>query len=109
MKTLILIVAILSSQFAFAFNQQGCQQEAQIIAKVLERDTDSLTYCVAKIDPASIIQYNENQLCPLDLAEVLDQGVEFGLSNGHDCEAPGAGSVITGVLVKTRSGAIVLE
>lgn len=108
MKTLILIATVLAAQFAMAQNQPACQQEAQIIAKISGRDTDSLTYCVAKIDPASIVQYNVNQLCPLDLAEVLEQGIEFGLNHGHDCEVP-VGSDISGVLVKTRSGAIILE
>lgn len=106
MKTLILIVTVLAAQFAMA-QQPACQQEAQIIAKISGRDTDSLTYCVAKIDPTSIVQYNVNQLCPLDLAEVLEQGIEFGLTNGHDCDVPTGD--ISGVLVKTRSGAIILE
>ena len=108
MKTLILIVTVLAAQFAMAQNQQACQQEAQIIAKIGSYDTDSLTYCVAKIDPKSIVQYNVNQLCPLDLDEVLQQGIEYGLNHGHDCEVP-VGADISGVLVKTRSGAIILE
>ena len=108
MKTLILIVTVLATQFAMAQNQ-SCQQEAQIIAKVSGRSTDSLTYCSVKIDPASIVQYNVNQLCPLDLSEVLEQGIEVGLTNGHDCDSPAPGTDISGVLVKTRSGAIILE
>ena len=108
MKTLTFIVTVLAAQFAAAQNQPACQQEAQIIAKISGRATDSLTYCVAKIDPDSIVQYNINQLCPLNLSEVLEMGIEFGLTNGHDCEVP-VGETISGVLVKTRSGAIILE
>jgi hypothetical protein len=108
MKTLILVVTVLTAQFAMA-QKPACQQEAQIIAKVAGRSTDSLTHCSIKIDPASIVQYNVNQLCPLDLSEVLEQGIEVGLTNGHDCDTPAPGSDISGVLVKTLSGAIILE
>lgn len=108
MKTLILIVTVLATQFAMAQNQ-ACQQEAQIIAKAGDRSTDSLTFCSYKIDPKSIVHYNVNQLCPLDLDEVLAEGISVGLTNGHDCDTPAPGTQVSGILIKTRSGAIVFE
>ncbi len=101
----LLVVALISvvAQASMA----NCLGEAQIIAKVRE-NTKSLSSCVAHIDTSSIIQYNESGVCPLDLSEVIEKGVEVGMINGHDCRVQ-AGEPISGVLVKTQSGAIILD
>ncbi len=101
----LLVVALISvvAQASMA----NCLGEAQIIAKVSE-NKKTLSSCVAMIDSSSIVQYNESMVCPLDLGEVLEQGVEVGMKDGHDCRLE-AGDVITGVLVKNQAGKIVLE
>jgi hypothetical protein len=101
----LLVVALISvvAQTSMA----NCLGEAQIIAKV-QGNKKSLSSCVAMIDSSSIVQYNESMVCPLDLGEVLEQGVEVGMKDGHDCRLE-AGDVITGVLVKNQAGKIVLE
>ena len=105
MKTLI--IALLVSPLCFAANPT-CLGEAQIIAKVSTiADKDSYD-CKVNVDVGSIVQYNMNQTCPLDRDEVLSSGVAVGLVNGHDC-ALSAGDTITGVIVKTPWGTLVLE
>jgi hypothetical protein len=101
-----LIVAALISVVAQA-SMASCLGEAQIIAQV-SGNTKSLTSCIAHVDSSSIVQYNESGVCPLDLGEVLEKGVEVGMKDGHDCRLQ-AGDVITGVLVKNQAGIIVLE
>ena len=102
MKALLLFTTLLASQISFANTE--CQKEAQIIAKVTGRETDNLTYCKAQI--GKIIQYNQSQVCPLDLDEVLVRGVDMPLENGHDCNVP---EEISGVLVQRAWGPIILE
>jgi len=103
MKFLVAALITVVAQASMA----TCLGEAQIIAKV-QANTKSLSSCVASIDASSIVQYNESMVCSLDLGEVLEKGVEVGFKDGHDCRLQ-AGDVITGVLVKTASGSIVLE
>lgn len=103
MKLVIAALFSLLSTSAIA----ACLGEAQIIAKV-QTNAKSLSRCVAIIDATTIVQYNENTVCPLDISEVLEKGVEVGLQNGHDCRIE-AGDFISGVLVKTQAGSIVLE
>lgn len=100
-----LVAALVS--FVAQASMAACLGEAQIIAKV-QNNTKTHLSCVASIDASSIVQYNESMVCPLDLIEVLESGVQVGLIDGHDCRLQ-AGDVITGVLVKTASGSIVLE
>lgn len=103
MKTLILTVSLLASSFAFA----ECLGEAQIIAKVdriIARDM--ATGCVVSVK--DVEQFNSSYVCPLSLAEVEEIGVQVGLSNGHDCTL-NPDDVLTGVLVKTEYGEIILE
>lgn len=103
MKLLVVAFITVLTQVSMA----NCLGEAQIIAKV-QSTQKSLSSCVVSIDSSSIVQYNESGVCPLDLSEVLQSGVEVGMSNGHDCRLE-AGDVITGVLVKNQAGVIVLE
>tara|TARA_B100001971_G_scaffold84647_1_gene78184 strand:+ start:293168 stop:293473 length:306 start_codon:yes stop_codon:yes gene_type:complete len=81
--------------------------EAQFIAKVTEVETDSLTYCRAKISAESIALYNEHILCPLDMSEVIAKGISLPLINGHDCEVS-VGEQISGYLY-TRGNTIQLD
>lgn len=103
MKFLVMALISVAAQVSVA----NCFGEAQIIATV-QNNSKTMISCLAYIDPATVVQYNENQVCPLDLDEVLIHGIEVGLKDGHDCRLQ-AGDIITGVLVKTASGSIVLE
>lgn len=106
MKRISLVLSLLFVMSSLA--QADCIGEAQIIAKtgqVLKKDYFS---CVVSIDPSSIIQYNMNMLCPLDIDEVMAQGIEVGIVDGHDCRLD-AGSSLTGIIHKTASGQLVLE
>lgn len=102
MKLLVVALIAVSAQASMA-----CLGEAQIIAKVQSISKTNLS-CVAYVNASSIVQYNQSVVCSLDLSEVFQQGVEVGLVDGHDCRLQ-AGDMITGVLVKTASGQIVLE
>lgn len=87
----------------------NCLGEAQIIAKVssiIERN--DMISCKVAIDPTSIIQYNVNMNCPLDLSEVLAEGIEVGMIYGHDC-AYDEGDILSGVIVKKSWGSLDLE
>ena len=92
MKKLFMIL-LLTTSSAFA----ACESyEAQIIAEVVESRTDSLTFCKAVISAESITLYNEHALCPLNMEEVLENGIDFPLMWGHDCDVP---RTISGVLI----------
>lgn len=104
MKAFAVIFSLLSLTLA-ANAQSTCLGEAQIIAKVAGVETDSLTYCRVMVKEVSF--YNESMVCPLDLSEVMDQGIEIGLKNGHDCDA--GSDTISGVLVKTKRGDIIID
>ena len=109
MKTALISFVLLFSATAMADEEVPCSgnKEAQIIAEITEKQTDSLFYCIAKISTESIKFYNENQLCPLDLADIVHDGIHFPLQSGHDCEIS-TGQVISGVLV-SKNGIIRLE
>lgn len=94
MKFLTFTFLLLSIQ-SFACDQA----EAQILAKVVVGDTDSMHYCRAIVTAESIEIYNESEVCPLSKEEVISKGVEFPLTNGHDCDVY-RGDTITGVVYK---------
>ncbi len=101
---MILLFSIATAQISFA----NCLGEAQIIAKVANVKSKSLSNCTVDIDANSITQYNVNRTCILDIQEVLYKGVEVGLKDGHDCRFD-AGDDISGVLVLNNAGQIILE
>lgn len=103
-KVYVIGVLLFSSVVAKAAT---CEGEAQIIAKVDYRETDSLTYCRAQIDPDSIRFFKPSGVCPLKLETVLDLGVELRLTNGHDCDVYPE-QEISGVLV-LKNGKITIE
>lgn len=106
MKTLFIIVSLFAFQFASA--KTPCQPEAQIIAQFGERLPGSPFECRMSIDVKSIVQYNVNQLCPLDLADVIETGISVTLVDGHDCPVL-PGDVVTGVLVQKPWGTITID
>lgn len=102
MKAVAVIFSLLSLSFSA---QANCLGEAQIIAKVESVRGNSTTSCRVFVKQVSF--YNESIICPLDLSEVSDSGIEIGLKNGHDCEY--SSDTITGVLVKDKAGVIRIE
>ncbi len=104
MKISLVIICLLAAQISNA----NCLGEAQIIAKVGGIHSKSLSSCKVFIDTSSIVVYNENLLCPLDINQILELGIEVGLKNGHDC-AMDNGDAINGVLYIKYPGQIVLE
>ncbi|WP_127717326.1 hypothetical protein [Halobacteriovorax sp. HLS] len=86
----------------FTTNSFACSTyEAQIIADVVRVETDSMMTCKAFISAESIQMYNEHGLCGLKLEEVLENGIDFPLINGHDCEVE---DTISGYLYTTKTG-----
>ena len=85
MKTqIILFLAILTSlPFSASAANARCEGEAQIVANVTSRETDSLTYCRAKVSQSSITFYHVSGVCPLSVIRVIEQGIELGLKNGQ--------------------------
>ena len=108
MKINLICICLATAFYLSKASSADCLGEAQIIAKITERSTDSLTTCTAKIDASSVRVYNQNGLCPMDLSEVISQGIEMGLTNGHDCDIT-VGGEINGIIYKRIDGKIVLE
>lgn len=104
----ICLATIISLSQASAQMTTQCLGEAQIIAKITGRSTDSLTTCTAQIDASSVRLYNQNGQCPMDLSEVISQGIEMGLTNGHDCDIY-IGDEINGIIYKRIDGKIAVE
>ena len=104
MKTVIAIVIALAAQASMA----QCIGEAQIIAKVETVTITSSTECTVTVSPYSIVQYNESKVCPLDMSDVVNQGIQVNLNANQECSYQ-AGQDILGVLVKNASGTISLD
>lgn len=104
MKTIAIILSLLSLNLS-AHAQSSCIGEAQIIAKVSSLQKNGLTSCRALVKDVTF--YSASQVCPLDLSDVLTNGIEIGLKNGHDCEV--SSEIITGVLVQSNDGTIRLD
>jgi len=97
---LIALTSLLSGTSALA-----CLGEAQLIAQVA-RTEKTMASCRVYIE--GVRYYQINQICPLDLSEVINQGIEVGLSSGLDC-AFKEGSDISGIVVKSPQNFIFLE
>ncbi|MBY0553631.1 hypothetical protein K2P97_03825 [bacterium] len=105
MKTFLTILTLAAMSSANA----NCLGEAQIIATVKDiKSRDMMMGCTVTVTPETIKLYNESRVCPLDLNEVLTEGIEVGLSNGHDCTY-NPGDEFSGVIVKKAWGTLVLE
>lgn len=106
MKKLILF-ALIASPLAFA--QATCLGEAQIIAQVAGVKNKTMLNCSVEIDPATIRHYSESMVCPLGIDEVLAEGIEVGLKDGHDCRLE-RGDTLSGIVVRSAAtGKIILE
>lgn len=92
MKFILLLLTLSFSIFACGTN------EAQFIATVTEVETDSLTYCRAKVSYESITYFSGHFFCPLSRADLIELGVSLPLINGHDCEIS-VGDQISGIAV----------
>ena len=103
MKSVAVIFSLLA--LSLSANASQCLGEAQIIAKVDSLKTNSMTYCRVMVKEISF--YNESAICPLNVTEVLEEGIEIGLKNGHDCEFDS--DTISGVVVRTKAGNLIID
>ena len=100
---LFTLILLIQSQ-AYAFKCET--RSAWIRAVVTERETDSLTYCRAKI---RIQEFQAPTLCPLVVEDsVVQRGIEFPLSNGHDCEVY-VGQELNGELISNGRIAYIVD
>lgn len=103
MRLAFVISSLLIGSSAFA----NCLGEAQIISKVTAIKKTMLT-CQVQVTAESVSFYQMSQLCPLPLEEVITNGVEVGLENGHECRV-NLGDTLTGILVLKPTGTIEIE
>lgn len=104
MKGLLLGLAILGSGTVAS----ACLGEAQLIAQIATVQKVSMNSCKAFIDPSAISFYAESMVCPLDLSEIISDGVEVGIKDGHDCGLE-SGQDLNGIIVKNAAGTLSLE
>ncbi len=102
MRLAFVITSLLVGSAAFA----NCLGEAQIDTTVASVEMMSTTKCKVQLVPTWNIQ--DNQLCPLDIDEVLSKGVTVGFDSNGACEFK-AGEKFARILVLTSSGDIVIE
>lgn len=110
MKAILVLSLLVASTFSFAQSVSAAeckQQAAQINVKVkaVEKLDDFGGSCTVSIDLKTLITYNMDETCPLDIVDVLQEGVEVGIANGHDCRLE-AGDQLSGVIVKKSWGTI---
>ncbi len=103
MKAVAVIFSLLSLSLA-ANAQSSCIGEAQIIAKVESVQKSTVSSCRVLVKEVSF--FRESIVCPLDLSEVMDSGIEIGMKDG-DCQY--SADSISGVLVKDKAGRITIE
>ncbi len=103
MRLALIITSLLVGSAAFA----NCLGEAQIISKVTGINK-TLASCQAQVTAQSVSFYQENQLCPLLLEDVVNTAVEVGLNKDGHCQL-NIGDTLTGILVLKADGTIVIE
>ncbi len=101
-----LLFTLIFMTYSFAFAQNKCVAEAQIIAKVGAVKNKGYFNCIVEVKEITL--YSANQLCPLDIAEILKSGVDVGIKDGHDCGLS-SGQDLTGVVFVGADGLIRLE
>ncbi len=104
MKGLLLGLAIMGAGTVAS----ACVGEAQLIAQIATVEKVSMNSCKAFIDPNSVTFFSESMVCPLDLSEIISEGVEVGMKDGHDC-ALESGEALNGIIVKNGAGSLSLE
>lgn len=103
MKKILAVSSILlSSTLASA-----CLGEAQIIATVTQVEK-TMTNCKVFPSVNTVRFYSSSNVCPMDISEVISEGVLVDLTNGHDC-AIELGGEINGTIVRQKSKIIILE
>jgi hypothetical protein len=105
-----LISAVILTLILFAQSQAfavTCETRSAFVRAVItERETDSLTYCRAKI---SIREFQAHSLCPLVAEDYgVQRGIEFPLENGHDCEIM-VGQELNGELISDGINAYIVD
>lgn len=85
-----------------------CLGEAQVIAPIISTQTDRLHSCRVYIDLSKVRVYNESMVCPLDINEVVTNGVEVGLKADLSCRLL-IGDELNGIIVKTKKNSIIWE
>lgn len=97
MKTLMTGLLVLLSTSAQAYtNYSNCIGEAQIIAKI-----QSTQNCKAIVDIETVRHFRVNQICPLNLDEIVSQGIQ-------DCTLR-AGDEVSGVVIVNEDGKIIRD
>ena len=102
MRLALIITSLLVGSAAFA----NCLGEAQINTTIASVEIMSTTKCKVQLVPTS--NFQDNQLCPLDIDEVLSKGVTVGLDSNGACEFK-AGENFARILVLKADGTIVIE
>jgi len=105
MKKNIIMSALV---FLFGYQSTACLGEAQIIAKISRIGFTSPTTCYIKLDIEDIKHYASNALCPLDLSEVVQSEISVPTIDQGQCSAV-EDDMISGVVVKEKSGRLILE
>jgi hypothetical protein len=105
MKNMIysLLVLIVSSSAAFA-----CDGEAQLKAPIQSLQMLSSGSCLAKIDAAQTQFYASSEVCPLDLMDIQNEGVELKWTSPSQCQL-GKIQEVNGLVYRDSSGHLVLE
>ena len=103
MKSALIALALLVTPSAFA-----CLGEAQVIAIIQTTQKSGQSSCKAYINQYLVQFYASSAVCPLDISELVNEGVEVGMVNGHDC-AMNAGETLNGVVVRNSAGVLRLE
>lgn len=100
-------LAIISSLLFFnviAQAQSTCLGEAQLIAQVDRLQSDNAGSCKIIIKDVSF--YAANQLCRLELSEIMAEGIEIGITDGQCTYSL---DNVSSLVVRTEDGKIKIE
>jgi hypothetical protein len=97
---------ILAFSLVSGFSAHACLGEAQVIAKVASVQTfEDYGTCFVALKEAR--HFAENGTCPLYLEEINASGIQFQMVN-EQCPLK-AGDELSGVVVRTQDGTLILE
>lgn len=105
MKNMIysMLVLILTSSAALA-----CEGEAQLKAPVQSLQLLSSGACLVKIDANQTQFYASSEVCPLDLMDIQNEGVELKSITPSQCQL-GEIQEVNGLVYRDSAGHLVLE
>jgi len=86
----------------------ACLGEAQIIAKVSLVSFTSATSCYIEIKATDLLHFAPSGVCPLDFSEVVSSKIAVPAIDQGQCSVV-ADDTVSGVVVKTADGRLVLE